>query len=135
MADDELERLWKPTNLENLGAHLLALPHPRDARADPRRSTASNERTVVFLGRPLTLLRFNAPEYVLEPDHGIVRWQIRGGLLVRPRAAAAAASCRSTCAGAGRPSADGQAQAPHRGRGRELLPVDRGRLQHARCTR
>ena len=37
---------------------------------------------MVLLGRPLTLLRFDAPEYVLEPDHGIVRWRIRDGLLV-----------------------------------------------------
>jgi hypothetical protein len=36
----------------------------------------------VFLARPLTLLRFEAPEYVLEPDHGLVRWRIRDGLLV-----------------------------------------------------
>jgi hypothetical protein len=36
----------------------------------------------VFLARPLTLLRFGAPEYVLEAEHGNVRWQIRGGLLV-----------------------------------------------------
>jgi hypothetical protein len=41
-----------------------------------------NERSVVFLARPLTLLRFDAPEYVLERDHGSVRWQIRDGLLV-----------------------------------------------------
>ena len=45
----------------------------------------SNERSVVFLTRPFTLLRFNAPEYVLEPDRGNVRWQIRGGLLVARR--------------------------------------------------
>ena len=37
---------------------------------------------MVFLGRPLTLLRFDAPEYVLEDDHGAVRWRIRDGLLV-----------------------------------------------------
>jgi hypothetical protein len=36
----------------------------------------------VLLIRPLTLLRFDAPEYVLEPGHGNVRWRIRDGLLV-----------------------------------------------------
>ncbi|HZU60810.1 MAG TPA: hypothetical protein VE983_07570, partial [Solirubrobacteraceae bacterium] len=41
-----------------------------------------DERSVVLLGRPLTLLRFDAPEYVLEPDHGKVTWRIRDGLLV-----------------------------------------------------
>jgi hypothetical protein len=40
------------------------------------------ERYVVLLGRPLKLLTFAAPEYELEPDHGIVRWRIAGGLLV-----------------------------------------------------
>jgi hypothetical protein len=40
------------------------------------------ERRVVLFGRPLTLLRFGAPEYVLESDHGKVTWQIQGGLLV-----------------------------------------------------
>jgi hypothetical protein len=37
---------------------------------------------VVLLARPLTLLRFDPPEYVLEGDHGTVRWRIRDGLLV-----------------------------------------------------
>ena len=37
---------------------------------------------MVLLARPLTLLRFEAPEYVLEPDHGKVTWRIRDGLLV-----------------------------------------------------
>jgi hypothetical protein len=37
---------------------------------------------VVFLARPFTLLRFNAPEYLVEPDHGMIKWQIRDGLLV-----------------------------------------------------
>jgi hypothetical protein len=41
-----------------------------------------NERSVVLLGRLLTLLRFEAPEYVLEGDHGSVTWRIRDGLLV-----------------------------------------------------
>jgi hypothetical protein len=37
---------------------------------------------VTLLVRPLRLLRFEAPEYVLERDHGNVRWRIRDGLLV-----------------------------------------------------
>jgi hypothetical protein len=41
-----------------------------------------DQRAVVLLARPLTLLRFDAPEYVTEPDHGNVRWRIRDGLLV-----------------------------------------------------
>jgi hypothetical protein len=41
-----------------------------------------NERSVVLLARPFTLLRFDAPEYVLERDQGSVTWRIRDGLLV-----------------------------------------------------
>jgi len=41
-----------------------------------------DERSVVLFARPLRLLRFNAPEYLLEPGHASVRWQIRDGLLV-----------------------------------------------------
>jgi hypothetical protein len=41
-----------------------------------------NQPAVVLLARPLTLLRFEAPEYGLERDHGSVRWRIRDGLLV-----------------------------------------------------
>jgi hypothetical protein len=41
-----------------------------------------NERSVVLVARPLTLLRFEAPEYLIEADHGKVRWRIRDGLLV-----------------------------------------------------
>jgi hypothetical protein len=37
---------------------------------------------VVFLRPPLTLLRFDAPEYTIEPGHGTVRWRIKDGLLV-----------------------------------------------------
>ena len=39
----------------------------------------------MFLGRPLTLLRFDAPEYVLDREHGSVRWRIRDGPAGRAR--------------------------------------------------
>ena len=42
----------------------------------------ANERSVALLVRPLTLLRFSAPEYVAEATHGSVRWEIKDGLLV-----------------------------------------------------
>jgi hypothetical protein len=41
-------------------------------------------RAVVFLGRPITLLRFYAPEYDTSADCGIVTWRIDRGLLVAP---------------------------------------------------
>jgi len=40
------------------------------------------ERTVVLIGRPFVLLRFDAPEYEMTATRGIVRWRIRDGLLV-----------------------------------------------------
>jgi hypothetical protein len=43
---------------------------------------SENERSVVLLGRPLTMLRFDAPEYTLDDDHATVRWRIKDGLLV-----------------------------------------------------
>ena len=36
----------------------------------------------MLLARPLTLLRFKAPEYSIDDGHGNVRWLIQGGLLV-----------------------------------------------------
>jgi len=84
MAKAELDRLWAPTNLENLARTYWRFLS-RVTLGLIRVIYGSNERTVVFLTRPFTLLRFTAPEYVLEPDHGAVRWQIRGGLLVARR--------------------------------------------------
>ena len=60
------------------GAHLLALPHPRHAGA----GASALHRRGALRGaafRPLKLLTFHAPEYELEPDHGVVRWRIAAG--------------------------------------------------------
>jgi hypothetical protein len=78
---DDLERLWNPANLENL-ARTYWLFLSRVTLGLIRVVYRSDSRAVVLLFRPLTLLRFDAPEYTLEPDHGAVRWQIRDGLLV-----------------------------------------------------
>lgn len=77
----DLERLWNPTNLENLArTYWRFLTHVTLGLI--RVTYGANERSVVLLGRPLTLLRFEAPEYEIAPDHGCVRWRIRDGLLV-----------------------------------------------------
>jgi hypothetical protein len=81
VAAADLERLWNPTNLENLGRTYWRFLS-RVTLGLIRVVYGENERRVVLLGRPLTLLRFEAPEYVLESDHGKVRWRIRDGLLV-----------------------------------------------------
>jgi hypothetical protein len=81
MAEAELDRLWSPTSLENLGRTYWRFLS-RVTLGLVRVAYGTDERAVVLLTRPFTLLRFDAPEYVIEPDHGSVRWRIRDGLLV-----------------------------------------------------
>jgi hypothetical protein len=81
VAPADLERLWHPTNLENLGRTYWRFLS-RVTLGLIRVIYGENERRVVLITRALTLLRFEAPEYVLERDHGNVRWRIRDGLLV-----------------------------------------------------
>ena len=77
----DLERIWTPANLENLARTYWRFLS-RVTLGLIRVKYTEDTRSVVLLGRPLTLLRFNAPQYTIEPDHGAVRWQIRDGLLV-----------------------------------------------------
>ncbi len=81
VAASDLEHLWLPENLENLARTYWRFL-TRVTLGCARVIYGINERRVVALIRPLTLLRFDAPEYVLEPDHGKVLWRIRDGLLV-----------------------------------------------------
>jgi hypothetical protein len=81
LAEEDWRRMWNATNLENLARTYWRFLS-RVTLGLIRVVYGENERSVVFLGRPFTLLRFDAPEYDLSPDHGSVRWRIRGGLLV-----------------------------------------------------
>jgi hypothetical protein len=81
MSRERLEALWTPANLENLARTYWAFLS-RVTLGLIRVAYGRDERAVVLLGRPLTLLRFEAPEYVFEADRGTVRWEIRDGLLV-----------------------------------------------------
>lgn len=81
LSPDDLDLLWSAPNLENL-ARTYWLFLTRVTLGLIRVVYGQNERRVVLLARPLTLLRFEAPEYVIEPDHGKVTWKIRDGLLV-----------------------------------------------------
>lgn len=76
-----LEQLWTPSNLENLARTYWRFL-TRVTLGLVRVNYDRRERVVVLLARPLTLLRFDSPEYLLEADHGNVRWRIRDGLLV-----------------------------------------------------
>jgi hypothetical protein len=81
LAEEDFKRLWNATNLENLARTYWRFLS-RVTLGLIRVVYGENERSVVLLGRPLTLLRFDAPDYVLDREHGSVRWQIRDGLLV-----------------------------------------------------
>lgn len=78
---DRLEQLWTPANLENLARTYWRFL-TRVTVGLVRVVYGRQERAVVLVSRPLTLLRFDSPEYLLEADHGKVRWRIRDGLLV-----------------------------------------------------
>ena len=94
-AEADLERLWNPTNLENLARTYWRFLS-RVTLGLIRVVYGENERSVVLLGRPLTLLRFEAPEYDARARP---RQASAGGSATACSsrgAAAAAATCRST---------------------------------------
>jgi hypothetical protein len=76
-----MEKLWTPANLENLARTYWRFLS-RVTLGLIRVVYGEDSRSVVLIARPLTLLRFEAPEYTIEDDHGAVRWRIRDGLLV-----------------------------------------------------
>jgi hypothetical protein len=79
----ELDPLWTPEHLEMLARTYWRFL-TRISLGLLRVVYTPTSRAVVFLGRPLTLLRFYAPEYDTAADCGIVTWRIDRGLLVAP---------------------------------------------------
>jgi len=77
----DLEALWTPANLENLARTYWAFLG-RATLGLIRVVYDEDSRSVVLLGRPLTLLRFDKPRYTMTRDRGTVTWQIRDGRLV-----------------------------------------------------
>jgi hypothetical protein len=78
---EDLQRLWNPTNLENLArTYWRFLTTVTFGLV--RVLYSEDSRSVVLLGRPLTLLRFELPEYHFDATGGNVTWAIRDGLLV-----------------------------------------------------
>jgi hypothetical protein len=77
----ELDRIWTPEYLERLArTYWRFLTRVSLGLLHVLYTPASRE--VVFLGRPVVLLRFRAPEYRFEGDSGTVTWPIERGLLV-----------------------------------------------------
>jgi hypothetical protein len=81
LSERALDELWSPEHLERLARTYWRFL-TRVTLGLVRVRYTEEERFVVLLFRPLTLLAFRAPEYELESDHGVVRWRIERGLLV-----------------------------------------------------
>lgn len=76
-----LDAIWSPAHLERLARTYWRFL-TRITLGLVRVVYTPGERRVVLLGRPFVLLRFDAPEYELDAERGIVRWRVRDGLLV-----------------------------------------------------
>jgi hypothetical protein len=78
---DDLDRLWSPANLENLGRTYWSFL-TRVTLGLIRVHYGEASRSICLLVRPLTLLRFELPDYEFDAEHGKITWLIRDGLLV-----------------------------------------------------
>jgi hypothetical protein len=81
MPTAELDAIWSPMHLERL-ARTYWKYLSRVTLGLIRVAYTQTERYVVLIARPFVLLRFRAPEYSMDDEHGIVRWRIRDGILV-----------------------------------------------------
>ena len=84
MPDEQLDALWSATTLERL-ARTYWKYLSRISLGLIRVVYSDTGREVVFITKPFVLLRFHPPEYELGPTRGIVRWNIRNGILVAKR--------------------------------------------------
>jgi hypothetical protein len=81
---EDLEEVWTPAHLERLARTYWRFL-TRSTLGIVRVRYGPDERAVCVVGRPLPLLTFQAPEYEMTADRGIVRWRIEKGLLVSRR--------------------------------------------------
>ncbi len=81
LSEDALRELWSAEHLERLARTYWRFL-TRVTLGVVRVHYTEGERFVVLLLAPLRLLTFDAPEYEFGGDHGVVRWRIKGGLLV-----------------------------------------------------
>jgi hypothetical protein len=84
LPEDELERLWTPESLERLARTYWRFL-TRATLGIIRVRYTERERFVCVIGRPFVLLSFQAPEYEMNDERGIVRWRIESGVLVSKR--------------------------------------------------
>jgi hypothetical protein len=78
---DKLAEIWTPAHLERLARTYWRFLS-RSTLGIVRVLYTDTERYVVAFAKPLTLLTFQAPEYEMDADRGIVRWRIEKGILV-----------------------------------------------------
>jgi hypothetical protein len=81
LPERDFEQLWTAMHLERLARTYWRFI-TRATLGLIRVLYSESERTVVLIGRPLKLLTFEAPEYEMDGEHGVVRWRIKRGLLV-----------------------------------------------------
>ncbi len=79
----ELDRIWNAEYLERLARTYWRFL-TRVSLGLLRVLYKPDSREIVLLFRPLTLLRFHAPEYETDAEQGSVTWRINKGFLVAP---------------------------------------------------
>jgi hypothetical protein len=84
LPEAELEELWTPRSLERLARTYWRFL-TRATLGIVRVEYTDAERYVVVIRRPFALLTFQAPEYEMDAERGVVRWRIDKGVLVARR--------------------------------------------------
>ncbi|MCD6726489.1 MAG: hypothetical protein LT070_04540 [Solirubrobacteraceae bacterium] len=83
-----VDAIWSPMHLERLARTYWRFL-TRATLGLVRVEYTDGERFVVLVRRPFVLLAFKRPEYWMDQQRGIVRWQIERGVLVAPPGVAA----------------------------------------------
>jgi hypothetical protein len=78
---DKIEALWSPLYLERLARTYWRFLS-RATLGLVRVYYTEGERYLCLLFRPFKLITFDAPEYEMDAERGVVRWRIVRGLLV-----------------------------------------------------
>ncbi|HEY3187525.1 MAG TPA: hypothetical protein VGJ70_08615 [Solirubrobacteraceae bacterium] len=81
---DKIDAMWSPLYLERLARTYWRFL-TRATLGIVRVYYTNGERYVCLLFRPFKLITFDAPEYEMDAERGVVRWRIMRGLLVARR--------------------------------------------------